>query len=349
MDYQISVIIPVYDVEEYISECIESIINQTLGIENIELIIVNDCTPDNSMEIVEEYASKYPSIKIVEHEQNQGPGIARNSGLKHVTADYVTFMDSDDLISENTYETLLKKFVEYDCDLVIYKYKLFSESKNEYPIDIHQEIYKKTRLIEDIKDVPEIIFATSPCNKIYPKKLIPFLNFPKKLYEDNVVAAEISFNSKRIFITDECTYFYRIRECGNESRTQKINKNRCVDLTDINVQLYQLIESYPDYREMITWLNLQFARPILHWMMTWGFSNKEQKQIFNNSKIFLKNISPEDIKKFNNYFPDHKLNNSEIEIISDARDKSFRLFSFKYEHYLPARKKFRSFKTKFIS
>ena len=69
--YELSVIIPVYNVEKYIAQCLDSIVNQSIGIENIEVIIVNDATPDNSMEIVEEYASRYPSIKIISNEQNQ--------------------------------------------------------------------------------------------------------------------------------------------------------------------------------------------------------------------------------------------------------------------------------------
>jgi glycosyltransferase involved in cell wall biosynthesis len=120
MNYKISVIIPVYNVENYIRECLNSIVNQTIGIENIEVIVVNDCTPDNSMDIVEEYAEKYSSIKIIEHEINQGLGPARNTGLKHATAEYISFIDSDDFISENTYEICLYKFERYNCDFVIY-------------------------------------------------------------------------------------------------------------------------------------------------------------------------------------------------------------------------------------
>ena len=95
--YELSVIIPIYNVEKYVAQCLDSIVNQSIGIENIEVIIVNDATPDNSMEIVEKYASKYSSIKIINNEENLGLGESRNRGLKEVTSDYVTFVDSDGL------------------------------------------------------------------------------------------------------------------------------------------------------------------------------------------------------------------------------------------------------------
>lgn len=341
MSYKISVIIPIYNVEKYIGECLDSIVNQTLGIENIEVIAVNDCTPDNSMDIVKEYAKKYPSIKIVEHERNQGQGIARNTGLKHVNSDYITFIDSDDFISENTYEVTLNKFREHGCDLVIYKYKLFSKSGKEYPIDIHQEIYRKNALIEDIKDTPEIIFATSPCNKIYPKKLIPFLNFPAMHYEDNVVAAEILFNSKKICVTDECTYFYRRREGGTASTTKQFSKKSCLDLLQSNIQLHALLNKYPDYQKMIAWINLCFSQTYLNWMLNLNLnlSHKERAKIIKNTGIILKNISKEDIHEFNLYFPDYKLKKEQL--ILDAKNKNYLTFFMKYKCYLPLKKKYK--------
>ena len=116
MSYKISVVIPVYNVERYIGDCLDSLVHQTLGIENIQVIVVNDCTPDGSMAIVEEYSRKYPSIQVVEHEYNQGQGAARNTGLQYVKGEYITFVDSDDFISHNTYEICLEKFEKYDCD-----------------------------------------------------------------------------------------------------------------------------------------------------------------------------------------------------------------------------------------
>jgi glycosyltransferase involved in cell wall biosynthesis len=328
-NYDISVIIPMYNVENYIEDCLDSIINQTIGIENIEVIVVNDCSTDNSLKIVKKYADEYSSIKIIEHETNQGPGPARNTGLKYITSDYISFIDSDDFISLNTYEICLDKIREYDCDLVIYKYEHFNKKGIKYPETIHQKIFKKKGLIKDIKTTPEIIFATSPADKIYSKRLVPFMNFPTMLYEDNIMSAKILFNSKKIYVTDECTYFYRQRE-EKDSITQQINKNKCFDLIKINIQLRDLVDDYLEYKDMINWINLHFVhKNILNWMLTWDFSLKERKQIFNKSHTFLKSIIKEDIDKFNSYFPNHKITNQKL--ILDIINKNYVYLFLKYE------------------
>ena len=346
MNYKISVIIPVFNVEEYISECLDSIVNQTIGIENIEVIVVNDCSQDNSMTIVKEYARKYPSIKIVEHKKNQGPGPARNTGLKHVNSEYITFIDSDDFISGNTYELAMNEFIENNCDLFIYKYELFSRSGKKYPIDIHQEIYRTSRVITNITEIPEIIFATSPCNKIYPKKFIQFLEFPSMHYEDNIISAKILFNSKKIIVSTSCTYFYRQRESKIASITKQFSKKNCLDLVQSNMQYHALLDKYPEYKKMIAWINLFFSQIYLFWMLNLdlNLTFKERAKIINYSNIILKKISEEDINEFNSYFPEHKVKN--IKLILDAKDKNFLVFLCKYDYYLPFKKRIKKIRNK---
>ena len=255
MSYDISVIIPVYDVEEYIGECLDSIVNQTMGIENIEVIVVNDCTPDNSMEIVREYAEEYPSIKIVEQEKNQGPGPARNTGLEH------------------------------ECDLVIYEYNYYSESDKKYPRNPSGIIFEQNKLIEDITKIPEIIFSTSSCNKVFPKKLKNILKFPSTRYEDMVVTTNAIFNSKKIYITNECKYYYRKRESGNKSITDDYleNTKSYRDWFIIHYQLHTLLETYPHYKSLIDWINTRDTRFFLEkLMLKKSFSHKDRKDMLNS-------------------------------------------------------------------
>jgi glycosyltransferase involved in cell wall biosynthesis len=306
MSYEISVIIPVYNVEKYIKECLDSVVNQSLGIENIEVIIVNDCTPDNSMEIVREYAEKYPSIKILEQKVNQGPGAARNLGLMHVTSDYVTFLDSDDYISLNTYENCLNKFYEDEsADLVIYKYVLFDSNGEIDSMDIHQEIYKEDHVITDLNKVPEVIFATAPWNKVYPKKFFSYLNFPDSmLYEDNIVAVKVLLNSNKIVLTTDSIYYYRHGE-NDSSRTQSVSKRNCVDLLKSNTQLLNLKNDYPNYSKLLYFLTLNFSEDILFWLMNFSFFLEDKKEIYNSLKVFL-NLIPNDIFiEFKNIFPNY--------------------------------------------
>ena len=111
----ISVIIPVYGVEKYIAQCLDSIINQTY--KNLEVIVVNDGTKDRSAEIAKEYATKDSRIKVYDF-QNGGLSVARNRGLEIATGDYISYIDSDDWLDTKMYETLLKAAMKNDADMV---------------------------------------------------------------------------------------------------------------------------------------------------------------------------------------------------------------------------------------
>ena len=124
----ISVIVPVYNVEKYLARCLDSILGQTY--ENLEVICVNDGSPDNSFAILHEYAAKDARIKIVE-KQNGGLSSARNAGMVCATGDFIAFVDSDDTIAPNCYETCIKHATD-DVDVVAFSYtKIFGGNKRE--------------------------------------------------------------------------------------------------------------------------------------------------------------------------------------------------------------------------
>ncbi|WGK69965.1 glycosyltransferase family 2 protein [Candidatus Haliotispira prima] len=113
---KVSIIIPVYNVERYLRECLESVINQTL--EQIQIIIVNDASPDNSWKIIEEYKNRNPKIEVLTHEQNLGANESRNTGLSAVKGQYIFFLDNDDTISLDACEKLYNIAVQHDADIV---------------------------------------------------------------------------------------------------------------------------------------------------------------------------------------------------------------------------------------
>ena len=113
---KVSVCVPVYNVEQYIERCIESILNQSL--KDIEIIVVNDCTPDKSMDIVKSYAKKDKRIKIIEHDVNHGLMMARRTGYMAASGDYITFCDSDDTLPSNALESLYSAAVLDNADVV---------------------------------------------------------------------------------------------------------------------------------------------------------------------------------------------------------------------------------------
>lgn len=142
METLISVIIPVYNVELYLRKCIDSVLSQTLR--QIEVIIVDDGSPDGSPAICDEYARKDERVKVI-HKKNEGAGIARNSGIEVATGEYITFLDSDDYLSDNTLEVLYTYAKNNNLDIIraarnrFYEEGKFSHSINNSKIKIYEE------------------------------------------------------------------------------------------------------------------------------------------------------------------------------------------------------------------
>ena len=115
MEGKISVIVPIYNVEQYLRKCIDSIINQTY--KNLEIILVDDGSWDNSPRICDEYAKRDNRIKVI-HKKNGGLADARNTGLKMITGNYISFIDSDDYIEKTMYEKMIKVILKYNADII---------------------------------------------------------------------------------------------------------------------------------------------------------------------------------------------------------------------------------------
>lgn len=124
----VSVIIPVYNVENYLKECLDSVLNQTY--KNIEVIVINDGSTDKSLHILEDYSSKFNNIKIIDQE-NSGQSVARNKGLENAKGKYIYFLDSDDYILPDTLKKLIKKLEMNNLDIIRFAARPFSENINK--------------------------------------------------------------------------------------------------------------------------------------------------------------------------------------------------------------------------
>lgn len=172
---KVSVIVPVYNVEQYLRKCLDGLVNQTLR--DIEIIVVNDGTKDNSLEIMEEYAGKYPNVKIYS-KKNGGLSDARNYGMQYATGEYIGFVDSDDYVETNMYELLYKKAKEEESDIV--ECNFF----HDYPDSRDEEIGIKYTSVED-----RIMLGRSVVwNKIYRTKWLRStgVQFPVGLNNEDV-------------------------------------------------------------------------------------------------------------------------------------------------------------------
>lgn len=136
----VSLIIPVYNVEQYLNQCLDSVLNQTYS--NLEIICINDGSPDKSLDILCDYAKRDNRLKIISIE-NKGLSGARNEGIRMCTGDYVMFLDSDDWIDENTIEVAIGRLLEAQVDLVLWNYlKEYSNSSKPVNVFIHNQVYE---------------------------------------------------------------------------------------------------------------------------------------------------------------------------------------------------------------
>ena len=126
INLKVSIIVPVYNSERYLRDCLESLLNQTLT--ELEIILVDDASTDKSFEIMAEYKSQYPKIKIFKSEQNKGQGASRNIGMSLVTGEYIGFLDSDDYVAPTMYENLYNSAKENNADIVTTRLTLVKDS-----------------------------------------------------------------------------------------------------------------------------------------------------------------------------------------------------------------------------
>ena len=223
MDDKITVVVPVYNVENYLRKCLDSIIAQTY--KNIEVIVVNDGSTDASGEICKEFAEIDHRVIYIEQE-NAGLSAARNTGLENMSGDYVTFVDSDDWIELDYVETLYKKIVEYQADIAVGNYYSFNESEGMFYFHIlgdsyYEKVYDNVSIFENLYESQEMkSFALiSAWGKLYKVGLFEQLRFDiGKLGEDGYLNQKIYLLAEKIVYIHKGIYSYRIRN-NSLSRT----------------------------------------------------------------------------------------------------------------------------------
>ncbi|MBR3139446.1 MAG: glycosyltransferase [Methanobrevibacter sp.] len=212
---KVSVVIPVYNVEDYLEECLDSIVNQTL--KDIEIICVNDGSSDGSLDILNEYAAKDNRFSVYTQE-NGGHAVATNRGMKYATGKYLYLMDSDDILKvETALEDTYKIAEEKNLDFVLFQSVNYYMDKNQY---IKKENYSMNALVDFIgdkvfnwKDIKDYIFTitVTPWSKLYNREFIEKCGakFPEGLvFEDNVFFWEVLFSAERIYFHRQ-HYFVR--------------------------------------------------------------------------------------------------------------------------------------------
>ena len=210
----VSIIVPVYNTEKYLSKCLDSLVSQTL--ESIEIIIVNDGSTDSSQEIIDRYREKYPSKIISLVKENGGLGDARNYGIKHASGKYVAFIDSDDWVTENMMERMYMAAIDNHaeivlCDIYGVDDKTGYTVVEEAPYENNEGILEKTNLVR-LSTLPVTVSA---CTKIYRREIFERFQFPLGWYEDMALIPTIYSYVNRVYYLSEPHYSYRWNRQGS--------------------------------------------------------------------------------------------------------------------------------------
>ena len=261
MDDKITVIVPVYNVENYLRKCLDSIIAQTY--KNIEIIVVNDGSTDASGQICQEYTQIDNRIVYIEKE-NGGLSEARNVGLDKMTGSYVTFIDSDDWAELDYVEILYKKIIEYQADISVGNYYSYNEDEETYYFHIYgdsyyEKVYDNISIFENLYESQEMkSFALiSAWGKLYKAKLFDYLRFEKgKLGEDGYFNQKMYLSVNKVVYLNKGLYAYRQRSGSITNTWTEKWMHALVDAMSERITLlanmgYPLEKHLAVYRQML--------------------------------------------------------------------------------------------------
>jgi glycosyltransferase involved in cell wall biosynthesis len=304
--YKLSVAVIVYNTEPYLRDCFDSLVNQTL--KELEIIIVNDESPDNSALIIEEYQRNYPNIKVI-NQRNSGGAVAGNTGLQAATGEYVTVMDSDDVLPLDAYEKLYQKAKETDAEIVIGKpYILVNEVLKEVQYKPERDVWKKPRTITNLLEYPDIFYDGFYWNKIYKREfLFKYDCFmpPGMLYADRPMVHKAFLYANRIEIIPDVVYYWRKRgdtEVKSITQLKSDIKNFKDRITSLNYQI-DYVENFGNQKLLYEFLKRNIDRlffPIMSIIEDEDFKAvylsevkgllKRIPDVFNNDLGITKNI-----------------------------------------------------------
>lgn len=210
---KLSIIVPVYNVEKYISKCLESLIRQDIELDEYEIIVINDGSTDNSLEIALEYEFKYKNIKVIS-QTNQGLGAARNTGMLNANGQYIMFVDSDDYLKKNSLQKIL--YISTDKNLDVLRFNYNEVDENGLIIPKRKNSLNSIRYSEKVETGIEFTlnslgWACYVCLYIYNTDFLRKNNFsfvPNIYFEDVIWLSEILLQTKRICSVDESLYYY---------------------------------------------------------------------------------------------------------------------------------------------
>ena len=246
MEPLLSIIIPAFNIEQYISRCLDSLINQSY--KNIEVIVVNDGSTDSTGDIIDSYVKKDNRIKVI-HKKNEGVSIARNTGIHLAKGDYIGFVDGDDTVDDEMFETLIQNAINYNTDISHCGYKMVFPSRTDYYYNTGDIVIQDNQ--EGLKDLLKADrVEPSLNNKIYKSSLFKDIRLNSKIkHNEDLLANFYLFKkaTKSVFY-DKCFYNYMIRK--GSAATRQVNKNKIVDPILVLEEIKNSLEKGTDLYEI---------------------------------------------------------------------------------------------------
>lgn len=341
MSADIAVIVPIYNVEEYLLEALESIASQSI-FSRTQVILVNDGSTDSSGVIAQKFADGYDNVKLID-QQNGGLGQARNIGLAHADAEFVTFVDSDDVVPQDAFEKLLTAARSYNSDLVIGNMRAFPLEHNWRWSTYFRNIEAATNV--DLIEFPELIHGASVCNKLFLLDRVKDLELrfgTDGAFEDAYVSIPYLCQAQTITLIPEDVYLYRQRERGGSIMdSQFTDPKKAWDMLN-------LIE----FIQRIRWSCGEDLGRLLDAFCIWSFqgylvrahgllSEQETADLLTRAHIALLHVEPEVILEsasgLRHRIAYYALKASNFDLVSQSFDMKFPIAVDNGEPFVPVK------------
>lgn len=290
MSKKISVIIPCYNAVKWLPQCFLSLVGQTMGIDNLELIFVNDASTDGgaTWSLLEEMERAYPeSVIIIDLPSNRRQGGARNEGLKYASGEYVSFVDADDRVESNLYEVVYAKAKEHQADIVQFNHKYYFENKGVIlnPVTMPD----KTIIINSEEERKQMLLSeelTYGCwNKIYKRELITCAGVQyaeNVIYEEPLFVYPLLFYGNRFVITNEYLYVYRQNNLGtmrNDMRAEETLKQHA----EVQLKVWEFMKETEFFEAFYEEIKMYFLHTYLYEMLDFA----KQREMETEFEYFL--------------------------------------------------------------
>ena len=288
MEDKVSIIVPIYNVEKYLERCVTSILNQTY--KNIEVLLIDDCSTDRSGEIAKKFEEKDSRCRYIKREKNGGSSATRNTGIENATGEYLSFVDSDDWVSENFISHLINKAKEQNADITVCDYIMVNENGKEIKANTLENLSDNSKYEDKIAYIRNHVVTKLLKKDFFIKQNLKFPEEIKRAEEMQVIIPMLTKTNK-IAILNEALYYYyqRKNSLSNNRKPEKI------DLSFYSKAFENVIKNskglYPEEIEYHGILEMIYGKTML--MIRHKYSNKEIK---------------EHLKEFDNKFPNWRKN-----------------------------------------